>query len=45
MALKLVMEPILESGFYPSSYASPARPRAKDAIAEIYLCHRSMAYE
>ena len=37
MALKLVMEPIFESGFYPSSYAYRPGRRAQDAIAEIYL--------
>jgi RNA-directed DNA polymerase len=35
MALKLVMEPIFESGFYPSSYAYRPGRRAQDAIAEI----------
>jgi RNA-directed DNA polymerase len=37
MALKLVMEPIFESGFYPSSYAYRPGRRAQDAIAEIHL--------
>jgi RNA-directed DNA polymerase len=37
MALKLVMEPIFESGFYPSSYAYRPGRRTQDAIAEIYL--------
>src|SRR5438552_8185130 len=37
MALKLVVEPIFESGFYPSSYAYRPGRRAQDAIAEIYL--------
>ena len=37
MALKLVMEPIFESGFYPSSYAYRPGRRCQDAIAEIYL--------
>jgi RNA-directed DNA polymerase len=36
MALKLVMEPIFESGFYPSSYAYRPGRRAQDAIAEIH---------
>jgi RNA-directed DNA polymerase len=35
MALKLVMEPIFETGFYPSSYAYRPGRRAQDAIAEI----------
>jgi RNA-directed DNA polymerase len=35
MALKLVLEPIFESGFYPSSYAYRPGRRAQDAIAEI----------
>jgi RNA-directed DNA polymerase len=37
MALKLVMEPIFESDFYPSSYAYRPGRRAQDAIAEIHL--------
>ena len=37
MALKLVMEPIFESGFYPSSYAYRPGRRCQDAIAEIDL--------
>ncbi len=37
MALKLVMEPIFEPGFYPSSYAYRPGRRAQDAIAEIHL--------
>jgi RNA-directed DNA polymerase len=36
MALKLVMEPIFESSFYPSSYAYRPGRRCQDAIAEIY---------
>lgn len=36
MALKLVMEPIFESGFYPSSYGYRPGRRAQDAIAEIH---------
>jgi len=35
MALKLVLEPIFESGFYPSSYAYRPGRRTRDAIAEI----------
>jgi RNA-directed DNA polymerase len=37
MALKLVLEPIFETGFYPSSYAYRPGRRAQDAIAEIHL--------
>lgn len=35
MALKLVMEPIFEVDFYPSSYGYRPKRRAQDAIAEI----------
>jgi len=35
MALKLVMEPIFEMDFYPSSYGYRPKRRAHDAIAEI----------
>lgn len=35
MALKLVVEPIFESGFYPSSYGYRPGRRAQDAITEI----------
>jgi RNA-directed DNA polymerase len=35
MALKLVLEPIFESGFYVSSYAYRPGRRTQDAIAEI----------
>ena len=35
MALKLVMEPIFETDFYPSSYGYRPGRRAQDAIAEI----------
>jgi RNA-directed DNA polymerase len=35
MALKLVLEPVFETGFYPSSYAYRPARRAQDAIAEI----------
>jgi RNA-directed DNA polymerase len=35
MSLKLVLEPIFESGFYPSSYAYRPGRRTQDAIAEI----------
>ena len=44
MALKLVMEPIFESGFYPSSYAYRPGRRCQDAIAEIHL-FTSHSYE
>ena len=36
MALKLVLEPLFESDFYPSSYGYRPGRRAQDAIAEIY---------
>jgi RNA-directed DNA polymerase len=36
MALKLVLEPIFEVGFYPSSYGYRPARRAQDAIAEIH---------
>ena len=36
MALKLVMEPIFESDFYPSSYAYRPGRRAQDAIEQIH---------
>jgi RNA-directed DNA polymerase len=36
MALKLVLEPIFETGFYPSSYAYRPARRTQDAIAEIH---------
>ncbi|MFF8619351.1 group II intron reverse transcriptase/maturase [Streptomyces sp. NPDC015350] len=36
MALKLVMEPIFEVDFYPSSYGYRPGRRAQDAIAEIH---------
>lgn len=35
-ALKLVLEPIFETGFYPSSYAYRPARRTQDAIAEIH---------
>jgi RNA-directed DNA polymerase len=35
MALKLVLEPVFESGFYSSSYGYRPSRRAQDAIAEI----------
>jgi RNA-directed DNA polymerase len=36
MALKLVLEPIFEAEFYPSSYGYRPGRRAQDAIAEIH---------
>jgi RNA-directed DNA polymerase len=36
-SLKLVLEPIFETDFYPSSYGFRPRRRAQDAIAEIHL--------
>jgi RNA-directed DNA polymerase len=36
MALKMVLEPIFEADFYPSSYGYRPGRRAQDAIAEIY---------
>ncbi|MGH2824154.1 MAG: reverse transcriptase domain-containing protein, partial [Thermoleophilaceae bacterium] len=36
MALKLVIEPIFESEFYPSSYGYRPGRRAQDAMAEIH---------
>jgi RNA-directed DNA polymerase len=46
MALKLVLEPIFEVDFYPSSYGYRPARRAQDAIAEIvsFLAPRA-AYE
>jgi len=41
-ALKLVLEPIFEADFKPSSYGFRPRRRAQDAIAEIhFFCSRS----
>ena len=46
MALKLVMEPIFEIDFYPSSYAYRPGRRAQDAIAEIHhLTKAPSSYE
>ena len=36
MALKLVLEPVFEAEFYPSSYGYRPGRRAQDAIAEIH---------
>ncbi|MFG3025417.1 reverse transcriptase domain-containing protein [Streptomyces sp. NPDC048254] len=38
MALKLILEPIFEVDFYPSSYGYRPARRAQDAIAEIHHC-------
>ena len=46
MALKLVLEPIFEADFYPSSYGYRPARRAQDAIAELHhLTSRPGAYE
>jgi RNA-directed DNA polymerase len=46
MALKLVLEPIFEADFYPSSYGYRPGRRAQDAIAEIHhLTSKPGAYE
>ena len=46
MALKLVLEPIFESEFYPSSYGFRPGRRAQDAIAEIHrFTSGSLDYE
>jgi RNA-directed DNA polymerase len=46
MALKLVLEPIFESGFYPSSYGYRPGRRAHDAVAEIvHFAHAPSDYE
>jgi RNA-directed DNA polymerase len=46
MALKLVLEPIFEADFYPSSYGYRPGRGAQDAIAEIHqLTSRPGAYE
>jgi RNA-directed DNA polymerase len=46
VALKLVLEPIFESGFYPSSYGYRSGRRAHDAIAEIvHFAHAPSDYE
>ena len=46
MALKLVLEPIFEADFYPSSYGYRPGRRAQDAIAEIHhLTSRPSTYE
>jgi RNA-directed DNA polymerase len=45
-ALKLVLEPIFEADFQPSSYGFRPRRRAQDAIAEIhYLASPTRNYE
>jgi len=46
MALKLVLEPIFEADFYPSSYGYRPGRRAQDAIAEIHhFTSRPSSYE
>jgi RNA-directed DNA polymerase len=46
MALKLVVEPIFEADFYPSSYGYRPGRRAQDAIAEIFhTTNRPSNYE
>ena len=46
MALKLVLEPILESDFYASSYEYRPGRRTQDAIAEIvHLANPTSSYE
>ncbi len=46
MALKLILEPIYEAGFYPSSYGYRPGRRAQDAIAEIHhFTTRPSTYE
>ena len=45
MALKLVLEPIFEVDFYPSSYGYRPGRRAQDAIAEIHHFTASRTYE
>lgn len=45
-ALKLILEPIFEADFYPSSYGYRPSRRAQDAIAEIHhLTSRPSSYE
>jgi RNA-directed DNA polymerase len=44
MALKLILEPIFEVDFYPSSYGYRPRRRAQDAISEIHQL-TSRSYE
>jgi RNA-directed DNA polymerase len=46
MALKVVLEPIFEADFYPSSYGYRPGRRAQDAIAEIHhFTSRPSTYE
>jgi RNA-directed DNA polymerase len=46
MALKLVLEPIFEADFYPSSYGYRPGRRAQDAIAELHhFTSKPGAYE
>jgi RNA-directed DNA polymerase len=46
MALKLILEPIFEVDFYPSSYGYRPGRRAQDAIAEIHhFTRKPLTYE
>jgi RNA-directed DNA polymerase len=46
MALKLILEPVFEADFYPSSYGYRPARRAQDAIAEIHhFTSRPSTYE
>ena len=46
MALKLILEPIFEADFYPSSYGYRPGRRAQDAIAEVHhFTRKPGAYE
>jgi retron-type reverse transcriptase len=46
MVLKLVLEPIFEVDFYPSSYGYRPGRRAQDAVAEVHDCtSRPLNYE
>jgi RNA-directed DNA polymerase len=46
MALKLVLEPIFEADFYPSSYGYRPARRAQDAISEIHhFASKPSSYE
>src|SRR3954452_1138802 len=45
MALKLILEPIFEVDFYPSSYGYRPGRRAQDAIAEVHHFCKPSTYE
>ena len=45
MALKLILEPIFEADFYPSSYGYRPGRRAQDAIAEVHHFCKPSTYE